>query len=120
MNLYILDELRNPVPVGGTFLQKLLRFGTWMEENEDLKRVGLWQDEHYTVSTVFLGIDHAFSRQTIDDEPALFETMVFHRENANADLWGEPGPMERYATWAEAEAGHAAAVLVIKKKAKAK
>lgn len=46
------------------------------------------------VSTVFLGLDHAFA----GGPPALFETMVFG------------GPLdqdgERYSTWAEAEAGH--------------
>ena len=46
------------------------------------------------ISTVFLGIDHAFG----GGPPLLFETMVFR------------GPMDgwqwRYSTWDEAEAGH--------------
>lgn len=50
------------------------------------------------VSTVFLGIDHNFG----DGPPAVFETMIFG------------GPFDeytwRYATWAEAEAGHRAVV----------
>jgi len=47
------------------------------------------------VSTVFLQLDHSWSGET----PILFETMVF----------GGPfdQEQERYATWAEAEAGHA-------------
>lgn len=50
------------------------------------------------VSTVFLGLDHSFGGSV----PLLFETMVFG------------GPLdqecERYATWVEAEAGHASMV----------
>lgn len=48
------------------------------------------------VSTVFLGMDHGFRE---DGLPLLFETMVF----------GGPmdGDEDRYATWSEAEAGHA-------------
>lgn len=46
------------------------------------------------VSTVFLGIDHAFR----GGKPVLFETMVF----------GGPldGEQERYCTWDEAVDGH--------------
>lgn len=49
----------------------------------------------WRVSTVFLGLDHAFGAQP----PLLFETLIF-----SGPLDGE---MERYSTWAEAEAGHA-------------
>ncbi|MGC2658832.1 MAG: hypothetical protein WA324_12815 [Bryobacteraceae bacterium] len=51
------------------------------------------------VSTVFLGLDHSFGA---DEEPLLFETMVF----------GGPHDQDqyRYPTWAAAEAGHAAVV----------
>lgn len=52
------------------------------------------------ISTVFLGIDHNFERR---GPPILFETMVF-------DDGGEEERQERYATWAEAEAGHDAIV----------
>lgn len=50
------------------------------------------------VSTVFLGLDHSWG----DGEPQIFETMVF-----GGALDQE---QERYSTWAEAEAGHAAMV----------
>ena len=43
---------------------------------------------------MFLGFDHGFER------PALFETMVFAGDHGG-------GGVERYATWGEAEAGHA-------------
>ena len=45
------------------------------------------------VSTVFLGIAHAFG----NNRPLLFETMVFG---------GSEDYQERYATWEEAEKGH--------------
>lgn len=50
------------------------------------------------VSTVFLAIDHNFHGLHLP--PILFETMVF-----GGPLAGEA---ERYATWDEAVAGHAA------------
>lgn len=50
------------------------------------------------ISTVFLGLDHSFG----DGPPLLFETMVFGGPMADE--------MERYATYDEAEAGHAAMV----------
>ncbi len=46
------------------------------------------------ISTVFLGIDHAFG----GGEPLLFETMVFGGELDQSQ--------ERYSTWDEAEARH--------------
>lgn len=46
------------------------------------------------VSTVFLGLDHAFYK----DEPQLFETMVFGGSHNECQ--------QRYATWEEAEEGH--------------
>lgn len=60
-------------------------------------RVGLDHiNDKCHVSTVFLGIDHNFSRE---GDPILFETLVF----------GGPldGEMTRYCTYAEAEKGHA-------------
>lgn len=52
--------------------------------------------EDIEISTVFLGLDHNFG---VDGPALLFETMVF-----GGTLDGE---MYRYATWAEAEIGHA-------------
>lgn len=49
------------------------------------------------ISTVFLGIDHNFGGRE-GDPPIVFETLVF---GGPLDDW-----MRRYATWAEAEAGH--------------
>lgn len=54
-------------------------------------------DSH--VSTVFLGVNHNFLD---DDHPITFETMIF--APGRAEVIGH------YATWEEAEAGHAKAV----------
>jgi len=88
---YILRD-REPVAVD------LLEWARWFD---DLKNRVVQLDEirpGVRVSTVFLGIDHAFGR----GRPLLFETMVFggvHDEY-----------QERYGTWDEAVSGHARAV----------
>ena len=64
-------------------------------EDPDLRRVGSDHVGEVHVSTVFLGLDHAFT----GGPPLVFETMVF----------GLPGESEyqwRYHTWDEAAAGH--------------
>jgi hypothetical protein len=54
-----------------------------------------------TISTVFLGLDHAFA----GSPPRWFETLVFEGPN--------DGDMARYETWDEAEAGHNTMVQVV-------
>ena len=56
----------------------------------------------YWISTVFLGFNYAMPGQ---DEPVLFETMVFPGKDDMHDL-----DQVRYHTYAEAEAGHVAMV----------
>jgi hypothetical protein len=56
------------------------------------------------VSTVFLGLDHNWSGQ---GPPIVFETMVFGGE-LDEEMW-------RYATYAEAEAGHLAACELVRR-----
>lgn len=53
------------------------------------------------VSTVFLGVDHAWSGR-----PMLFETMIFGGKH-DEECW-------RYSTWQEAEDGHWRAVKLVK------
>ena len=53
----------------------------------------------YNVSTVFLAFDHGFSFGN-DHVPILFETMA-----CGEGPWDEY--QDRYATWEQAEAGHA-------------
>ena len=64
--------------------------------NEVTKRVALDHDGEgkVSVSTVFLGIDHAFG----GGPPVLFETMVFGGQYSESQM--------RYHTWDEALEGH--------------
>lgn len=87
---YILDERHNPVPCD---------LMTWAKAFEGDRRVALTKVyDGCEVSTVFLGLDHSFG----SGSPLLFETLVF----------GGPfdQEMERYSTWDQAMAGHAAMV----------
>lgn len=65
----------------------------------------------YRVSTVWLGVDHHFGRGTL----AIFETMVFAEESI-ADERGTHWDhyQDRYATEAEALAGHAKVVELLR------
>jgi hypothetical protein len=91
------------------------RFGTpmpddWWDKEKHGKKYGKWQTDHrvgntvigdnqFTVSTVWLGLDHNYSKT---GPPLIFETMVF----------GEPYSEElyRYSTEEEAMRGHLAVV----------
>jgi hypothetical protein len=64
----------------------------WMTD----RHVRLTEQGDICVSTVFLGINHVGFD---DDRPIVFETMVF--------VGGSSVDCEQYATWDEAEAGHA-------------
>ena len=92
---YLLDAARQPVAIND-----LIGWAAWYELNPEARRVAESEPAPgVRVSTVFLGINHSFHP---DNEPQLFETMVF----------GGPLDQEqqRHATWAEAEAGHRAMV----------
>lgn len=62
--------------------------------DRDKKHVALTEKDGIRVSTVFLGMDHAYDSNI----PLLFETMIFGGKN-DEDQW-------RYSTWDEAYAGH--------------
>ena len=68
----------------------------WTIRPANERRVAWTEIGDATVSTVFLAVDHSFG----DGPPLLFETMVF---GGALDC-----EQVRYATWEEAEAGHAA------------
>lgn len=70
----------------------LLTWARWFERGD--RTVALTNAGAVRVSTVFLGMNHQFG----EGPPLLFETMVFGGERDER--------VERYATWAEAEAGH--------------
>jgi hypothetical protein len=99
--LFKLDAEHNPVLVGDD-LNGIHDWALWHNDEKNI-RVGKTRlgDDDISVSTVFLG--HTMSDS---NAPYLFETFVF----------GGPldGEMWRYRTWAEAEAGHAAAVTLCK------
>ncbi len=77
---------------------------TWAKELErvDSRKVADDTIGDAWVSNVFLGLDHQFG----EGPPLLFETLVF-----DGELDGE---MDRYATWEEAEKGHAEMVKRVK------
>lgn len=79
----------------------LLKWAKWFDSDEH-RRVAFDQIGDVRISTVFLGLDHRFGQ----GEPLLFETMIF---GETSDGWSD-----RYSTWAEAEAGHARAVALVK------
>ena len=58
---------------------------------------------HYWISTVWLGLDHSFG----EGPPVIFETMVFRSEESDLEC-------QRYATEAEAIAGHLRMVRQVK------
>lgn len=96
---YILGpDGRTPVPVGdvATCMQWLQDHSTIVRET----RVGPAR-----VTTVFLGIDHAYSDT---GPPVLFETMIFVATHATTEGRGEKAIhfQERYVTWDEAETRH--------------
>ena len=94
---YILNEAGDP-----ELCDEILRWAAWFETSADARRVAGTDVGTARVSTVFLGIDHAFG----DGPPILYETMVFG------------GPMDqtqdRYHTKEEALAGHEAMVERVK------
>lgn len=87
---YILDD---HTPVACDFLA----WAGWFEVNE--RHVALTEIGEYTVSTVFLGLDH---RYVYPGPPILFETMV--SKKLHRPVWLDI--QERCSTWEEAEAQH--------------
>ena len=86
---YYLDENRQPVEIDMMSWAK--RF-----EAREQRRVAWDEVGAINVSTVFLGLNHAWEPDAV---PILFETMVFGG-------WHDQD-QERYATWDEAVVGHA-------------
>lgn len=79
----------------------------WLAQMEGVKtrRVALDRFGNWSVSTVFLGLDHGFG-----GAPQLFETMIFAPDKASPFNYD----CRRWATRAEAVAGHAETVEMIK------
>jgi len=79
----------------------LLVWAKWLEE-DDSRRVAFTEVGDIKISTVFLGLDHAFG----GGAPVLFETMIFGGEHDEYQ--------ERYHTLEEAMIGHEKAVSLAK------
>jgi hypothetical protein len=97
---YILDEGGEPKATD------LITWGHWMEDTRNNRHIG---DDTLPggvrVSTVFLGLNH---RLLGNGPPLLWETMIF---GAPHDEY-----QERYATRAEAIAGHARALAMARER----
>lgn len=106
MDFYLLDHEKKPYKVSLDESYKLY-------ENPDMKitKQDLIND-HIRVSTVFLGMDHRFYWIETDNEPVLWETMIFGGEH--------DGYQQRYTSHEDALAGHAAAIAMVKKDSKNK
>ena len=72
--------------------EDVLEWGAWYETAD--RKVARTEKGPFTVSTVFLGLDHSFGRDTA----VLYETMVFGGELE--------GKIDRYHTRKEALKGH--------------
>lgn len=95
---YVLNG-RTPVAVSD-----VLAWGEWFATAD--RQVARDADEATGVwlSTVFLGLDHQWGT----GPPILFESLVFVPPTYRGPLARFDGHIKRYATWAEAERGHAA------------
>lgn len=95
MNTYILDANNNPIPCASA--------EAWAWRKANRERVSVAHDivGDWRVSTVFLTTDHAYGTEP---RPLVFETMVFYGGSFR-DL-----DCDRYTTYADAIAGHAAMV----------
>ena len=90
MNWYILDENKNPVRVAN------FQDFSEMFDNIEKRRVAFTDfGTHGSISTVFLGMDHAYGNNS---PPVLFESMIFGGPYADTQ--------ERYCTYKEALEGH--------------
>lgn len=117
--------LVDKIPVA---VEDILKWAKWIEDIDE-RRVALDVLAGFEISTVFLGLDHAFK-----GPPMLFETMVFEQlaepktrvieiddkiytfgPYERESLEHIDGYITRYSTWDEAERGHAATVALVRR-----
>ena len=96
---YILDNNNNPV-----IASSITEAGAWIEKNPERKVVKQEHIGDIFISTVFLGLDHAWDSGT----PVLWETMIFGGEHDQYQ--------ERYTSHKDALEGHEKALTLITKK----
>jgi hypothetical protein len=92
MTKYYVLKGKTPVPV------TLYEWSRWISDNQYTRHVAYTQLGGFTISTVFLGMDHKMQLEPPGSPPV------------GADLYGSEMHMERYSTWDEAAAGHERAV----------
>ena len=88
---YILEG-HTPVPC-----DDILTWAKWLQANEDKRRVAIDEINSATISTVFLGLNHAFGY----GPPLIFETMVFTPPSSHSECY-----CARCSTWNEALEQH--------------
>lgn len=86
---YIMGPDGSPVPCEDTE-----EWARWFEEAERQIDLDVWPEQDVKVSTIFLGLDHAFG----GGPPILWETMVF---GGSSDM-----EQERYTSLQAAITGH--------------
>lgn len=99
MAWYILDE--NNKPIRSTIVD----YGKWLQENPEKKVVKQEDIDDIRISTVFLGLDHAWPKDNV--KPLLWETMIFGGEH---DQY-----MDRYTSYEDALKGHQIALNLVNK-----
>jgi len=97
MAWYILDENNKPVQ------STIIDCGKWLEKNPERKVVKQEHVDDIFISTVFLGLDHAWD----SDIPVLWETMIFGGEHDQYQ--------DRYTSVEDALEGHKKALTLITK-----
>jgi hypothetical protein len=93
---YILDKDNKPIK------SNVIQCGEWMEDNPCVKALKQEHIGNIYVSTVFLGLDHAWYGKI----PVLWETMIFGGEHDQYQ--------DRYTSVENAEIGHQFAVQLVK------
>lgn len=107
LGLYVLDDAGEPVREPDT-----IKWGRWLEaaHKEGRKHLGDDTVGPYRVSTVFLGLDYDLGGP---GPPVLWETMIFglpEKETFLGRRFHKELGQQRYASKADALAGHARAV----------
>ena len=119
-HFYMLDENGEPFAV-----DDIRTWAKWFETAE--RHVDRTEIGEHVVSTVFLGIDHSLGRTYA---PLLYESLVFVSTALNTSVRQPPGAefeyvsdeqydMRRYATRAQAQAGHDEIVAEVRKRLEA-
>jgi hypothetical protein len=99
MSWYILDENNKPVKA-----TSVIEAAEWIENNPERKAVKQEHIGDIFISTVFLGLNHAWK----SDIPVLWETMIFRGDHDQYQ--------ERYTSYEDALKGHQIALNLVNKK----